>query len=708
MTPIEQQEYVFDKEDVYIESDTPTMESDTDPEGVTRYFKKLKDFYNENNWNYEVDDLYIYDAIADRYIPKDELLPPTNCWFRRSDELYELVINNYCQYVDFDSPRNVNHILVIKEDNDYIRYIKNQDGDFIVDNNPHVRYVYNSDEDYVTLFLLDDTYADTNYMIVVLNKTIATVMDNDIYNTKYNPEETDKVWDENDWFYDDPSYSDTDIGMNGENIWYYIKPGSAINVPIEEDDEESTTVGSGFYMEKSAYIGDVELAAGEKYYMSFDIETNFTGKMQIYNTADNAVLTANDKIYEVVRREKQHITQVFISNGVVNPEIRFLIYDFENYPIHAGDYIIVSNIRFVKAYSDNFISQDIPSYDKLQELYRTNEAIYKYLLKLMANESDFNTYNIYKKIYDSLMVSKYNKEAFKIADNRYAETYTEFLENRDAVLYSKLIRFKSLDRETMHKEIADEIIEVTYAIDNYVDTYSYGFLYSYFPAVSANYIQQYITKIINWFKSWKVHLLGINTVYKLGGYENNENIVKILEDQQFRNRYDYEKCNVYIHDSVKINPFDDLDPAGRRYIDNYNFSNNEPPEDKDIYEIIVDNPTPGSGIYRYASPNIEVSDKVRPRDRVRLITRTDNEIRYLDPENEMHIVFNNDDITAQVDGQNILKIDTGDTGFTVEGVGNEFVLTTNETEQQAFANQVIGEINKLSSDYIEWRDILDE
>ena len=74
----------------------------------------------------------------------------------------------------------------------------------------------------------------------------------------------------------------------------------------------------------------------------------------------------------------------------------------------------------------------------------------------------------------------------------------------------------------------------------------------------------------------------------------------------------------------------------------------------------------------------------------------------------MHIVFNNDDITAQIDGQNILKIDTGDTGFTIEGVGNEFVLTTNETEQQAFANQVIGEINKLSSDYIEWRDILDE
>ena len=96
--------------------------------------------------------------------------------------------------------------------------------------------------------------------------------------------------------------------------------------------------------------------------------------------------------------------------------------------------------------------------------------------------------------------------------------------------------FKSLDPDAMHKQVADNIVEVTYAIDDCVDTYSYGYLYSYFPAVSASYIQQYIIKIINFFKSWKVHLLGINTVYKFD--DKLENTVRALECRMYRNRYD--------------------------------------------------------------------------------------------------------------------------------------------------------------------------
>ena len=720
LTPIERQEYVYIKDEIYIESDTPTDESDTDPEGVTRYFRKLNDYYSENNWNYE-EVLYIYDANSDTYISESELLSPSNCWFEMDNGIFDLVINHYAQYVDYDSPRDVQYILILQEDNDYSRNTFDSNGNYVLANNPDVRYIYNSDEDYITLLILGDTYADNNSMIVVFNKDIASETDNEVFSDVYNPEETDKVWDENDWFYSDPGFTDSDIGMNGENIWYYIKPGAPVNIP---EDVEIEPVGSGFYMEQSAYIGDVPLEAGEKYYMAFDIETNFTGKLQIYNTADDSVASINDRIYEVVRREKQHITQVFISNGEPNPEIRFLVYDFENYPVHAGDYIIISNIRFIKAYSENFISQDIPSYAKLQELYRTNEAIYKYLLKLMAEETDFNTYNIYKTIYDALMVSKYNKEAFKIGDNKYAETYTEFLENRDAVLYSKLVRFKSLDKDTMHKEIADEIIEVTYAIDDCVDTYSYGFLYSYFPAVSANYIQQYITRIINWFKSWKVHLFGINTVYKISGYDNNEHIVKILEDEEYRNRYNSEKINVYIHDTVKVNPLDDTNISGERYLDIYDFTDGGNTDDRYLYEsididhdeMVDDNDEPiessepdtvTNNTPRYATPTLEKSDSYRVRDRVRLITRTDNSIEFHDPENEMHLIFNDDDIKPRVDDTNNLTITSPRIGFAVENT-NVLAMSSTESEHQAFAHQVIGEINKLSSDYIEWRDILDE
>ena len=665
--------YNFKEELCYVESTTMTDESDTDPNGVTRYFKKLSDYYYENNWVY-TENIYVYDPVSDSYIPESNLISPANCYYRISSNVYALVIDNCASYYNYEKTDVCSYILVRQADNNYTRHSLDKNGNYII-NNITKTYVYDSDSNYIIGLIPDSAYDQTKMMVVVFNQDIN--MDN-VYNldpdTKYNPERTDKIWDENDWVYTGNSSSSEDIGMHGENIWYYRKPGN--DNTVYEEDAEIEPIGSGFIMESSAYIGNVHLVKGEKYYMAFDIETNFTGTIQIYNTADSGVNGINDRVYEVVRREKQHITQVFIANEDQTPEIRFLKYDFEKYPIYAGDYIIISNIKFIRAHSDNFIAQDIPSYDKLQEIYKTNEAIYKYLIKLMAEETDFDKYQIYKKLYDSLMVSKYNKEAFKLGDNKYARTYTEFLENRDSILYSKLTRFKSLDPGTMHKEIADEIIEVTYAIDGCVDTYTYGFLYSYFPAVSASYIQQYITKLINWFKSWKVHLLGINTVYKLG--DMFENTVKVLEkkNQGNTNRYD---GDVYIHHTVKINPLDDINISGEKYYDLY-----------DIDEFT----------HNY-------NDNVNIKDRVRIISRYGNRITYNDSENEIHLEFNNDEITATVGPNNNLKISSSNAGFNTADV-NDLIMTTDEDEQQLFAHQVIDEINRFSSDFIEWRNLLNE
>lgn len=671
--------FEYNKEELYAQVDPSSgTDSDTDINGETRYFKKVSEYYNEVNWNYDIELLYF--LIDDQYIPYYDLLSPYNCYIENNGN-YSLVIDNYAVYKQYTNlMKNSTYLLILKDNYDYDKYIWNSDkSSFSKVNDTQRRYVYNSDTDYITVLHKQDNYSNTKNMIVVFNKKVTSSNTNQlIINGKYNPELTDGVWDENDWFYEDmenSSMSGLDIGMHGENIWYYRKPGSEL-IP-QDDDLESSPVGSGFYMESTAYIGDTRLVEGEKYYMAFDIETNFTGKIQIFNTADNSVSDINDKVYEVCKGEKQHISQVFIANENSSPEIKFLIYDFNNYPINIGDYIILSNIRFIKAYSNNFISQDIPSYDKIQELYKTNEAIYKYLLNLMAKESDLYKYNIYKKIYDSLMLSKYNKEAFKIGDNKYAKTYTEFLENRDAILYAKLCRFKELDKDAMRKEIADEIIEVTYAIDDCVDTYSYAFLYSYFPAVSANYIQQYITKLINWFKSWKVHLLGINTIYKLG--DPFENTVKILEDQQYRNKYDNIKSNVYLHDTVKINPFEDKNISGELYNNNYEFD-----EYTQSYK-----------------------DCAAPKERVRIISTTANKIEYQDSDSELHLIFNDINTTAEVVVDNNMKINSTLAGFTTANE-NQLVMSTDENEQQAIISQIIDEINLHSEDYVDWRSILDE
>ena len=70
----------------------------------------------------------------------------------------------------------------------------------------------------------------------------------------YNPSLHDNIWDENDWFYADDSYDeDIVIGMNGENIWYYRKPGSG-DAEVEDDSLSIDAVGSGFYIDSGEYI----------------------------------------------------------------------------------------------------------------------------------------------------------------------------------------------------------------------------------------------------------------------------------------------------------------------------------------------------------------------------------------------------------------------------------------------------------------------
>ena len=200
-------------------------------------------------------------------------------------------------------------------------------------------------------------------------------------------------------------------------------------------------------------------------------------------------------------------------------------------------------------------------------------------------------------------------------------------------MYEKLVYFKSLDAEAMRKSIADNIIEVTYAIDDCVDTYSYGYLYSYFPAVSASYIQQYICKIIDFFKSWKVHLLGINTIYRFD--DNLENTVKILYDMLQQNTMRPEDT-VFINDSVKINPVDDVDPDGNKYSDKYDDFTTITHKEGDPYEI---------------------------EHAIKVIESTANSLRYRD--NEVDLVTDNDDIEAYTDDTGNLII-SGSDGFSIE------------------------------------------
>jgi hypothetical protein len=61
-----------------------------------------------------------------------------------------------------------------------------------------------------------------------------------------------------------------------------------------------------------------------------------------------------------------------------------------------------------------------------------------------------------------------------------------------------------------------------------MDSLDFKYIFSKFPAVSGDYVRTYMLKVVNFFKSYKVHLLNISTVYK--AFDKRENSIKIYED----------------------------------------------------------------------------------------------------------------------------------------------------------------------------------
>ena len=648
-------------EDCYVVSDEKTEYFDSSVSPIVYYKKVVLDVYDIYSTERFVKDK---DGI---FISENDLIDPNNCYYK-DDKSFLLVIDNVYEYKNYKSPLNVKYDLILQDNNDYNRCLRSDN--YINTPSSVRRYIKDSNKNFVLTILYDKTYNETKYMVVVFNKDLSYVTSDEEFNI-FDAEVSDGVWDENDWFYPYPNeeYEKTDFGMYGENKWYYKDPNGVLTSKEKESDE----VGSGFYLNASTYLGSVALEKGCKYYMAFDIETNFNGRIQISCDSDSDCTDSTSRIYIVTSNIIQHVEQVFICNDIKYPRLKFIIYDYKNYPIENGDYIIVKNIRFVKAYSNNYIPQDIPSYDKLQELYKTNEAIYKYLVTLMEKCTDYDTYQIYKKLYTSLMTSKYNKEAFKLTNGKYAKTYTDFLQTRDSVLYDKLTYFKSLDEDTMHKQIADNIIEVTYAIDDCVNTYSYGYLYSYFPAVSANYIQQYISKIINFFKSWKVHLIGINTIYKFD--DELENTIKILEDQEYRVKFDNQKQKVHIADDIKINPLDATNVSGKKY--------------SELYPDLVD------FSHKY-------SDKVLINHKIKMIVTDGNYIKYTGENGEVLniVVENPDTVVKDADGEFI----TNDAGFRV-GNTNELLLHLDDSNECISSGVLLdNDMNEFIKSYVSLED----
>ena len=171
---------------------------------------------------------------------------------------------------------------------------------------------------------------------------------------------------------------------------------------------------------------------------------------------------------------------------------------------------------------------DMKSPKELVDVFRNNKEIYNVIVKGMIDADDYDIYKIWKDLYDSMMRWKFNLDYFKLSDGSVAKTFTEFLKEKDSVLYTSLINIENIsDDDTRNEEILQMFDDIIYVLDEYIDSKEFRYLYYNFPG-AGEYLAEYVFMMINFFKSYKVVFTQITTNLDMSG-QGNENTIKIYD-----------------------------------------------------------------------------------------------------------------------------------------------------------------------------------
>lgn len=219
----------------------------------------------------------------------------------------------------------------------------------------------------------------------------------------------------------------------------------------------------------------------------------------------------------------------------------------------------------------NIPKNSLLSMNQLMDLFINNLEVRDALVEGMYNADNKRIYDIYKKLYESLMEIQYTTEYYKNPEtgDLYRDidgnaTLSEFLKYRCPTLYDiiETIKYGFEDDESKTQYIANIIDNIVYVLEEYIDTDEYAGLFHRLPVVSAEAVKLYVSQVINFFKSFKITFLGLNTVYVID--DKLDGIIKLIDDITLQLNFTkpdfihiYEKisgmkCNFTKEDKIKI------------------------------------------------------------------------------------------------------------------------------------------------------------
>lgn len=171
---------------------------------------------------------------------------------------------------------------------------------------------------------------------------------------------------------------------------------------------------------------------------------------------------------------------------------------------------------------------------QLVEMFFYNKKIYNHLVHILETTSDIEEYKVYKKVFDSLMISEKVLEVYKKYDGTLATSYMDFLSDNPIVYkYLKDI-FEMRDNIEKVRTIDFTITYVLESLQNFIDSDKFKYLFMNIPSLTGVLFRKYIQRAIDFFKSYTVEISTISNVYIFE--ETGENTIRLIDKKNIRRK----------------------------------------------------------------------------------------------------------------------------------------------------------------------------
>lgn len=243
-------------------------------------------------------------------------------------------------------------------------------------------------------------------------------------------------------------------------------------------------------------------------------------------------------------------------------------FNFETDLSELATYLANNNYTLEDLGIDGFtIPSKYLSFTQLINIYTGNKDVYKHVLHCMRNAENKRIYDIYKKIYDTLMISKLNTNVFQLPDGSTASTYSEYLRFRNSILYSSIMDMKSVSEDVKQDTISTMINNVCDIVYDYLGSSDFKYIFANLPSISVDHVRKYMEEVIRFFKSYTVSMLNVGSIYKMEDKIDRPTII----DEIFYTSDLYYKLHLHPDEKYSISGSlsydEDLQPADRVFVD---------------------------------------------------------------------------------------------------------------------------------------------